>query len=125
MKIYSGFCIHLSEEIFNDNLKVITIRFSRWILFLFKNICQTKAKYKFLLCCCSYLNDESEKTNTSLSDYQTVGLMACRNIATLMDGDTDRKFLRKPNLNQINSIGVYYSIDGSCKKHTSINSPID
>jgi len=87
---------------------------------IFKNICQTKAKYKFLLCCCSYLNDESEKTNTSLSDYQTVGLTACRNIATLMDGDTDRKFLRKPNLNQINSIGVYYSIDGSCKKHTLV-----
>jgi hypothetical protein len=49
--------------------------------------------HEFLLCCCSYLNDESEKQThlcrtIGLSDYRTVdqqavGLTGCQIIATL------------------------------------------
>ena len=118
----------IKKKIHLENRMVITLRLSlnisslKWMqnpLYkykfkqIFKNICQIKAKYKFLLCCCSYLNMKVKK-QTHLC--RTIGLSEYS--YTLMDGDTDKKILRKPYLNQINSIGVYYSIDGSCKKHT-------
>ena len=56
---------------------------------IFKKIGQTKAldlymcSREFLLCCCSYLNGESEKQThlcrtIGLSDYRTVGPAGCR-----------------------------------------------
>ena len=39
--------------------------------------------YEFLLCCCSYLNGESEKQTHLCPDYWAVGLTGCQIIATL------------------------------------------
>ena len=61
---------------------------------IFKKIGQTKAldlymcSREFLLCCCSYLNDESEKQThlcrtIGQSDQRSAGLTGCRIIAML------------------------------------------